>query len=129
MKFTPAEDRLLAWGIHKHAYEWKNIKNEFLPTKSESELKNRKKNKTGASKENIIKDVVSAITMPLTPAETHLIDQAIHYYGKQRGKWDDICREHLPYREPRTLSMLWADHTRSKCGPEDAHTQTRKMTS
>lgn len=129
MKFTPAEDRLLAWGIHKHAYEWKNIKNEFLPTKSESELKNRKKNKTGASKENIIKDVVSAITMPLTPAETHLIDQAIHYYGKQRGKWEDICREHLPYREPRTLSMLWADHTRSKCGPKDAHTQTRKMTS
>ncbi len=129
MKFTPAEDRLLAWGIHKYAYDWTTIREKFLPTKKEEELKNRKKNKVGASKANIIKDVVTGITMPLTPAEIHLIDQAMHYYGKQKGKWDDICREHLVYREPRNLSMLWAQHVKSQLGEGGPRKEIRKLTS
>lgn len=126
MKFTPAEDRLLAWGIRKNTYDWKKIKEEFLPTKSEEELKNRKKNQIGPSKDSIIKDVVTCITMPLTPAEVYLISQALHYYGKQRGKWEVICREHLPYRAPKPLSMLWADHNRasSKIDKENKAMQT-----
>jgi len=129
MKFTPAEDRLLAWGIHKHAYEWTTIKDEFLPTKTVDQLKHRKKNKVGASKGNIIKDVVTAITMPLTPAEIHLLEQAMHYYGKQRKKWEDICKEHLVYREPRNLSMLWAQHIKSQHGDGEKHKQSRNLSS
>lgn len=116
MKFTPAEDRLLAWGIRKHAYDWNKIREEFLPTKTVEEMMNRKKNQIGKNKESIIKDVVNCITMPLTPAEIHLLDKAMHYYGRQRGKWEAICREHLPYRAPRNLSMLWAEHQKAASG-------------
>eukprot|EP00890_Picochlorum_soloecismus_P006111 jgi/Picsp_1/6500/NSC_03844-R1_duo pollen 3 len=114
MKFTPAEDRLLAWGIRKHAYNWEQICKDFLPNKDPKSLFVRKKNKvTTKAPDNIIKDVVRSITMPLTEAEIEVLRQAIKYYGRQTGKWDQICRENLPYRHPHVLSMLWSDYTKT----------------
>lgn len=114
-KFTPAEDNLLAWGIRKHVYNWSKIREEFLPHRTEKEIFLRKKNSVSASARegNIIAEAVKGITMPLTNAEIQLLKQATAYYGKtRRGQylsWDIICRDHLPYRAPKVLSMLWSE--------------------
>jgi hypothetical protein len=113
MLFTPAEDYLLAWGIRKHLYDWAKIAAELLPTKDAKILLNRKKNRcTHAAPDNIVKEVVSLITGELTLAEELLIVQALDFHGKERYKWDVICKEHLPHRSPRVLSMLWSDRQR-----------------
>jgi hypothetical protein len=116
MKFSPAEDSLLAWGIRKYTYDWEKISKEFFPNKKPDQLFHRKKNLVG--KKSLVNDVVQCITMPLTPSEIYLLRQATHYYGTQVGRWDIICKEHLPYREPRSLSMLWAkcvaEHKKSR---------------
>lgn len=110
MLFTPAEDDLLAWGIRKHLYEWAKISAELLPTKDEKVIFNRKKNRcSSAAPDNIVKEVVSLITGDLTLAEELLIVQALDFYGKQAKKWEIICKEHLPHRHPKVLSMLWSD--------------------
>jgi len=33
--------------------------------------------------------------------EIALLERALRYYGRQPGKWEVICREHLPHREPK----------------------------
>ena len=62
----------------------------------------------------IMQDVTRCITMPLTVAEIRLLHQATQYYGKQSGKWEQICKEHLPYRNPFFLAMLWSKHKNHK---------------
>jgi hypothetical protein len=112
-KFTPAEDKLLAWGIRKHVYNWSKIREEFLPHRTEKEMLLRKKNVIAAKQGNAIADAVKALTMPLTNAEVQLLQHATSYYGKNKKGhyrcWDNICRDHLPYRTPRVLSMLWSE--------------------
>lgn len=113
MLFTPAEDELLAWGIRKRGYEWAKIRAELLPTKTEKVLFHRKKNRTaGLAPDNVVKDAVSLITGPLTPAEETLLAHATEYYGKQAHKWEIICREQMPHRHPQVLSMLWSERTK-----------------
>lgn len=61
--------------------------------------------------DDAIQDVVTSITMPLTPAEIKVIEQALYYYGeKVSGRWETICENHLPYRHPKCLALLWAEH-------------------
>ncbi|KAI8111123.1 hypothetical protein M9434_004696 [Picochlorum sp. BPE23] len=115
LTFCPSEDRLLAWGILKYAYDWKKIQENLLPTKTVDQLFIRKKNCVGQGKTGIIKDVVTSITMPLTPAEINVIKQALYYYGeKVTGRWEIICKNHLPYRHPKCLANLWAEHSKAK---------------
>lgn len=111
--FTPAEDALLAWGMRKYGYDWERIAQEFLPNKTmePSALFHRKKNRSASTApENVIKAAVSFLNAPITPAEQVVIEKALDYYGKQPFKWDTICRQHLPYRHPHVLSMLWGKH-------------------
>ncbi len=113
--FTPAEDCLLAWGIRKHVYNWSKIREELLPHREENEIFRRKKHLVSdrAREANVVADAVKAIVMPLTNAEVQLLQQATWYYGiNNKGhylSWDIICRDHLPYREPKVLSMLWSE--------------------
>ena len=123
MKFSPAEDSLLAWGIRKYTYDWKKISKEFFPNKKPDQLFHRKKNLVG--KKSVVNAVVQCITMPLTPSEVYLLRQATHYYGTQVGKWDLICKEHLPYREPRFLSMLWAKYEAANKGTQPSPLQEK----
>lgn len=111
MIFTPAEDALLAWGIRQYLYDWARIKKELLPGKTEKQLFNRKKNRTTSSApDNPIKQAVTRITRPLSPDEIELLTQAVEYYGKQSKRWEVICRDHLPHRQPQVLATLWAEH-------------------
>ena len=61
--------------------------------------------------------------MPLTNAEVQLLKEATSYYGKtNRGHylgWDIICRDHLPYRTPKVLSMLWSEWRKAHPGWEN----------
>lgn len=121
--------------LYRYAYDWKKIRDNLVPTKTVDQLFIRKKNCVGQGKTGIIKvrmtrqrplwdmpydtikkgmqDVVTSITMPLTPAEISVIEQALYYYGaKVTGRWDIICKNHLPYRHPKCLANLWAEHTK-----------------
>jgi len=113
--FTPAEDKLLAWGIRKYMYDWRKIHHEFLPIWEPEKLKQRKKNSsasTGSS--NVVSEAIKCINMPLTRNEIALLDNAINYMGKVRNKhitmegWETICSDYLPWRSAKALSMLWA---------------------
>jgi len=121
MLFTPAEDELLAWGIRKHLYEWPKIAAELLPAKDEKMIFNRKKNRCkSVAPDNIVKEVVSLSTGNLTLAEELLIVQALVFYGKQAKKWEMICKEHLPHRHPKVLSMLWSERQKKICAAATA---------
>ena len=115
MLFSPAEDELLAWGIRKYGYDWERIRKEFMPCKTATTLFHRKKNRTaGRCGDNVIKQAVNLITGPLTEAEIRLLTKATDYYGsKQAGRWNIIVRDHLPYRNPSVLSMLWSEYLKS----------------
>jgi hypothetical protein len=120
LRFTPAEDHLLAWGIRKHLYNWAKISEELLPTKTEKALFHRKKNlSSSAYPDGIIKEVVSLITGELTLAEQVLLVQALNFYGKQVKKWEIICKLHLPHRHPQVLAMLWSDRQKQITGRKD----------
>jgi len=121
--FTPAEDRLLAWGIRKYTYDWARIRQDLLPNRTEKQIFLRKKNMVSSrgKKDNIIRIVVNCITMDLTAAEIELLENATAYYGtRQPDRWEEICREHLPYRAPKYLSMLWSDYVNKRNGKERA---------
>jgi len=125
MLFTPAEDDLLAWGIRKHLYDWAKISAELLPAKDEKVIFNRKKNRcSSAAPSNIVKEVVSLITGELTLPEQELIVQALGFYGKQPKKWEMICKEHLPLRHPKVLSMKWSDRQKEICAGTGGHVVT-----
>ncbi|KAI3433354.1 hypothetical protein D9Q98_003172 [Chlorella vulgaris] len=110
--FTPAEDELLALGLHRFAYDWPRIRSELLPTKTVTQLKNRRKNRcAGNAPDNCIKDAVRAITGELQADEIALLEKALHYYGRQPKRWEIICRDHLPHRQPNVLATLWSQHT------------------
>ncbi|KAL4853586.1 Ankyrin repeat [Chlorella vulgaris] len=110
--FTPAEDELLALGLRRFAYDWPRIRSELLPTKTVTQLKNRRKNRcAGNAPDNCIKDAVRAITGELQADEIALLEKALHYYGRQPKRWEIICRDHLPHRQPNVLATLWSQHT------------------
>ncbi|GAB4822723.1 hypothetical protein N2152v2_009769 [Parachlorella kessleri] len=110
--FLPSEDELLALGLRRHGYDWKRIQEELLPTKTEGQLFNRKKNRVGGSvPSNCIKDVYQRMHAPLRPDECALLEQAVAFYGKQPYRWELICRNHLPHRHPNTLAVLWSQRT------------------
>ena len=54
---------------------------------------------------------VATITGPLSAAEVSLLQSAVHYYGRQPRRWEIICAEHLPHRQPQVLATLWSEHT------------------
>lgn len=41
-----------------------------------------------------------AITGELQADEIALLEKALHYYGRQPKRWEIICRDHLPHRQP-----------------------------
>ena len=55
----------------------------------------------------VLQDVVQAITGPLLPDEVALLEKALQYYGRQAWRWDIICRQHLPHRQPQVRA--WQD--------------------
>jgi hypothetical protein len=55
----------------------------------------------------VLQDVVQAITGPLLPDEIALLEKALQYYGRQAWRWDIICRQHLPHRQPQVGA--WQD--------------------
>jgi hypothetical protein len=126
--FTPAEDALLAWGMRKYGYDWERIAKEFLPNKTDPlVLFRRKKNRsTSNASDNVIKTAVSFLNAPITSAEHVVIEKALQYYGKQPFKWETICKEHLPYRHPHVLSMLWGKHigTSSSLSHQESQQET-----
>ena len=129
-KFTPAEDNLLAWGIRKHTYNWQKIREDLLPHRSEKDIFLRKKNSVSATAKqgNIIAEAVRGITMPLTHAEIELLNKATAYYGKDKKghylHWEAICRDYLPYRTPKVLSMLWSEWKKQHDATGDPTRQT-----
>ena len=54
---------------------------------------------------------MATITGPLSAAEVSLLESAVHYYGRQTRRWEIICAEHLPHRQPQVLATLWSEHT------------------
>lgn len=48
-----------------------------------------------------VQRAVDTITGPLCQDEIELLEQALAFYGKQAGRWDIICRDHLPHRQPQ----------------------------
>ena len=49
----------------------------------------------------VLQDAVQAITGQLLPDEIALLEKALQYYGRQAWRWDIICRQHLPHRQPQ----------------------------
>ena len=41
-----------------------------------------------------------AIAGALEADEIALLEKALVYYGKQPRRWEIICRDHLPHRQP-----------------------------
>ncbi|KAL6776707.1 DIV39 [Auxenochlorella protothecoides x Auxenochlorella symbiontica] len=112
MIFSPAEDELLALGILRFGYDWERIVAELLPTKTPSQLFHRKKNQTTSSaRPNSIKEAVATISGPLTPPEIALLAEAVAWVGDAKNRWELICREYLPARQPKVLARLWSKHT------------------
>ncbi|RMZ56373.1 hypothetical protein APUTEX25_004730 [Auxenochlorella protothecoides] len=125
MIFSPAEDELLALGILRFGYDWERIVAELLPNKTPSQLFHRKKNQTtGSARPNSIKvvgrrgdrveirlDAVATISGPLTPPEIALLAEAVAWVGDAKNRWELICKEYLPARQPKVLARLWSKHT------------------
>lgn len=44
---------------------------------------------------------MSLITGPLQPDEIALLEEAMPFYGKQPGRWEIVCRDYLPHRQPQ----------------------------
>eukprot|EP01103_Thecamoeba_quadrilineata_P005889 TRINITY_DN15636_c0_g1_i1.p1 TRINITY_DN15636_c0_g1~~TRINITY_DN15636_c0_g1_i1.p1 ORF type:complete len:847 (+),score=125.41 TRINITY_DN15636_c0_g1_i1:27-2543(+) len=108
LRFTPAEDRLLAIGLEKFGTsDWDSIQKHVLPTKSVPQIINRYKNMSSSrAADNPIKAFKLAKTTPLTEEETKKLDQGVKVYGY---RWDLISKMVLPNRQPDILSKHWAD--------------------
>ncbi|KDD71253.1 hypothetical protein H632_c5448p0, partial [Helicosporidium sp. ATCC 50920] len=110
--FSPAEDKLLALGILRFGYDWERIQQELLPVKLQGQLFIRKKNRTaGGAPDNVLKRAVSSITGPLSEEEQELLSQIMPGMGLAPRRWEAVCRDYLPHREPRVLSLLWSQVT------------------
>ena len=64
----------------------------------------------------VLQDVVQAITGPLLPDEVALLEKALQYYGRQAWRWDIICRQHLPHRQPQVGAWQDAGCRGASCG-------------
>ena len=106
LKFTPAEDSLLAIGLEKFgSSKWNLIKQYLLPTKTESQIMNRYKNRSSKSaEENPIKAYKISKNTPLSNEEIQLLYEGIRYYGFQ---WDLIASKLLPHRQSSVLAKAY----------------------
>lgn len=53
------------------------------------------------SRESIPQDAVATISGPLTPPEIALLAEAVAWVGDAKNRWELICREYLPARQPK----------------------------
>jgi hypothetical protein len=106
LKFTPAEDSLLAIGLEKFgSSKWNLIKQYLLPTKTESQIMNRYKNRSSKSaEENPIKAYKISKNTPLSNEEIQFLYEGIRYYGFQ---WDLIASKLLPHRQSSVLAKAY----------------------
>ena len=55
-----------------------------------------------------LQDAVAGIIGPLQPDELALLERAVQYYGRQPQRWEIICRDHLPHRQPKVWGRAGA---------------------
>lgn len=100
-------------GRARYGYEWPRIREEMLPTKTPTQLFHRKKNLVSSSSRgpNPVKTAMETIRGPLSEAEIRLISDVIGWLGPRAHRWEYICQQYLPARQPKVLSRLWSLHT------------------
>ncbi|CAM6127949.1 unnamed protein product [Calypogeia fissa] len=103
--FADSEDELLAMGIMKHNHNWSAIREEYLPSKEDHQIKIRAKNRSAAKAlPNSIKAVHMMKTSPLTDWEKKAIQDGLNYYKQD---WKKVWARCVPHRNPDTLQRQW----------------------
>jgi hypothetical protein len=94
LKFTKAEDKLLAMGLARYGTaRWELIRQNLLPTKTTAQLVNRYKNMSStraADDDNPIKMYKMSKKLPLSASEVELMLEGVTKHGQ---KWDLISKK------------------------------------
>ncbi|TNV87395.1 hypothetical protein FGO68_gene4584 [Halteria grandinella] len=106
-KFTLVDDNFLLLGLRQHGYKQvASIRYDWLPRKTECEIKHRYKNLTCAkAADNLIKRWKNTHSTPLSEYELQQLARAVRWFqpGTTR-RWGLIARCFFPNRSPKFLS-------------------------
>ena len=128
--FCDAEECLLALGIEQYGMtQMSKIVEQFLPTKTEAQLKNRWKNAIKdrkskgrcPDKPNVLRSLNAVIHLPLANEEKELL---LHGVRELQTNWIGIAQRYMPYRPQTVLKQAWKEITKvrvlglNRCGCE-----------
>ncbi|KAL0487501.1 mybO [Acrasis kona] len=125
LKFTKAEDKLLALGLAKHGTSnWEVIRQELLPTKSTAQLVNRYKNMSSTrapDEDNPIKLYKAGKKQPLSTEEMDQLLEAVKAHGQ---KWEFISKQYMSHRTGTFLKKSFQLHKFGGKKPKKSATTT-----
>lgn len=107
-KFTMMDDNLLLLGLRQYGYkDVDSIKKNWLPSKTQNEIKHRYKNLTATkSPNNFIKKWKNNFYKPLNEREMMVLAKAVRWFGPSvNNRWPLICKCFLPNRSPHYLKV------------------------